>query len=269
MHGLFKGALSVQHFLPRPPVAFGADWPEDPVENGTSTLRDLLSENAHRIAGLIVEPVVQGAGGMYFYHPEWLRQARAVCDEFGVLLIFDEIATGFGRTGRMFAMDHADVVPDIICLGKALTGGHVSFAATVATGQVALGIGESEAGVFMHGPTYMGNPLACAAGIASLDLLIAGDWQDALPRIESQMRNELEPARILPGVRDVRVLGAIGVIEMEQWVNSEIAHARAPKSGVWLRPFAHNIYTMPPFVITPDQLSQVTAEMGALAAGGT
>lgn len=269
MHGLFRGALSVQHFLPRPGVRFHEAWPDDPAQNGLAALQALLEQDGDHLAGLILEPVVQGAGGMHFYHPAYLQGARALCDAHGVLLIFDEIATGFGRTGKMFAMDHAGVTPDILCLGKALTGGHMSFAATVATSAVAAGIGDSEAGVFMHGPTYMGNPLACAAGNASLALLEDGAWQTRVAAIAEQMAVELAPVRALPGVADVRVLGAIGVIETEHPVDSRIAHARAPRSGVWLRPFGRNIYCMPPYVIAPDDLSRVTAEMAALAGGAT
>jgi adenosylmethionine-8-amino-7-oxononanoate aminotransferase len=267
MHGLCRGALSLHHILPRPDVRVGEDWPNDPVENGLGALAQLLEEKSDSIAALILEPIVQGAGGMYFYHPDYLRGARALCDQHGILLIFDEIATGFGRTGKLFAMDHAGVVPDILCLGKALTGGHISFAATVATEDVAQGIGNSAAGVMMHGPTYMANPLACAAGAASLGLLAQGDWQAQTAMIEAQMARELAPARDLPGVAEVRVLGAIGVIEMKEVVDPEIAHRLAPETGVWLRPFNHNIYTMPPFVISPDELSQVTSAMVALAGG--
>lgn len=269
MHGLFRGALSVQHFLPRPGVRFHEAWPDDPAQNGLAALQALLEQDGDHLAGLILEPVVQGAGGMHFYHPAYLQGARALCDAHGVLLIFDEIATGFGRTGKMFAMDHAGVTPDILCLGKALTGGHMSFAATVATSAVAAGIGDSEAGVFMHGPTYMGNPLACAAGNASLALLEDGAWQTRVAAIAEQMAVELAPVRALPGVADVRVLGAIGVIETEHPVDPRIAHARAPQSGVWLRPFGRNIYCMPPYVIAPEDLSRVTAEMAALAGGAT
>lgn len=265
MHGLFQGALSIQHFVPRPPIAYGQGWSDDPQENGLAALKALLEAKAEKIAALILEPLVQGAGGMYFYHPNWLRGARALCDAHGILLIFDEIATGFGRTGRMFAMDHAGVVPDIICLGKALTGGHITMAATVASGRVAHGIGDSEAGVMMHGPTYMANPLACAAAMASLDLLTQGSWQGDVAAIEAQMTRELAPARDLPGVVDVRVLGAIGVIQMEAWVDPSVAHQRAPETGVWLRPFAHNIYCMPPYITTADELSRITAAMVALA----
>ncbi|MFD3191796.1 adenosylmethionine--8-amino-7-oxononanoate transaminase [Sedimentitalea sp. HM32M-2] len=267
MHGLFRGALSIQHFLPRPPIPFGGDWTEDAADNGLGALERLLAAKGARIAAVILEPVVQGAGGMYFYHPAWLRGARALCDAHGVLLILDEIATGFGRTGEMFAMDHAGVEPDILCLGKALTGGHITLAATIATEPVARGIGESEAGVLMHGPTYMANPLACAAGVASLDQLARGDWRNAVARIADQLWQQLGPARRLPGVADVRVLGAIGVIEMKDRVDPAIAHRRAPETGVWLRPFGRNIYCMPPYIICPDELSRVTAAMTDLAGG--
>jgi len=267
MHGMFRGALSIQHFLPRPQVKFGEDWTDDTMINGLGALEVLLDTKGSQIAALILEPVVQGAGGMFFYHPTWLKRAHEMCEAHGVLLIFDEIATGFGRTGELFAMHHADTVPDILCLGKALTGGHISMAATVATETVARGIGESEASVLMHGPTYMANPLACAAAKASLDQLSQRDWRAEVRRIADQMTHELEPARNLPGVADVRVLGAIGVIEMDTWIDPSVAHALAPQSGVWLRPFAHNIYCMPPYIISPDELSRVTASMVTLARG--
>ncbi|WP_298850253.1 adenosylmethionine--8-amino-7-oxononanoate transaminase [uncultured Ruegeria sp.] len=267
MHGLFRGALSIQHFLPRPHIQFGQEWPDDPAENGLEALAALLDGKGDKIAAVILEPVVQGAGGMYFYHPAWLRGARALCDAHDALLIFDEIATGFGRSGEMFAMDHARVVPDILCLGKALTGGHITLAATVATEAVARGIGESEAGVLMHGPTYMANPLACSAGVASLSQLQQRNWRQEVASIAQQMETELAPARILPSVAEVRVLGAIGVIEMRDRVDPAIAHRLSAESGVWLRPFARNIYCMPPYVISPEELSRVTAAMVALAGG--
>ncbi len=267
MHGLFRGALSIQHFLPRPQITLDQDWPEHHTLNGLDPLEELLESKSDRIAALIVEPVVQGAGGMYFYHPAWLKRAHEMCKAYGVLLIFDEIATGFGRTGTLFAMRHANVVPDILCLGKALTGGHVTMAATIATETVAAGIGESEANVLMHGPTYMASPLACAAAISSLDQLSARNWRDEVSNISSQLTQELAPARGLRGVAEVRVLGAIGVIEMENWVDPSIAHRMAPETGVWLRPFGRNIYCMPPYVISPDELSRITAAMVALAGG--
>lgn len=265
MHHLFQGALSVQHFVARPPITLGQDWVEDPAQNGIAALRDLLEAGADKIAGFILEPVVQGTGGMYFYHPEYLNQARSLCDELGILLIFDEIATGFGRTGEMFATDFCAVEPDIICLGKGLTGGHISFACTMTNDRVALGIGGGAPGIFMHGPTYMANPLACAAAKAALDVLTGQDWRAGVAAISDQLTQELEPARALPNVRDVRVLGAIGVIEMAHVVSADAAHGLAHEMGVFLRPFGKNIYTMPPFVTTPEQLSQITAGMLHLA----
>ncbi len=269
MHGLFRGALSVQHFLPRPQIQFGQDWSEDTELNGLGALEELLETKADQIAGLILEPVVQGAGGMYFYHPTWLQRAYEMCKAHDVLVIFDEIATGFGRTGELFAMDHVGVVPDILCLGKALTGGHITLATTVTTENVARRIGESEASVLMHGPTYMANPLACAAAVASLDQLTVRDWRNEVGSIAAQMTQELAPARDLPGVADVRVLGAIGVIEMEEWVDPSVAHGLAPETGVWLRPFARNIYCMPPYIISADELSQVTSAMISLVRGAS
>ncbi len=266
MHHLFRGALSVQHFADRPLVRFDAAWNPDPEANGLGSLRRILAQHHHRIAALILEPVVQGAGGMYFYHPEYLNQARLLCDEFGILLIFDEIATGFGRTGQIFATDFCTVTPDILCLGKALTGGTMSFAATITTETVARAIGQAVPGVFMHGPTFMANPLACAVAAASLDLLAQGGWQAQVAAIAAQFETELAPARALPGVADVRVLGAIGVIEMDHWVSADTAHGFSRETGVFLRPFGRNIYAMPPFVTAPDELSRITAAMLRLAA---
>lgn len=265
MHGLFQGALSIQHFLPRPPVTLDQNWPNDPALTGLDALAELLTDKSDQIAALIVEPVVQGAGGMRFYHPRYLQEAREMCDAYGVLMIYDEIATGFGRTGHLFAMDMAGVTPDIVCLGKALTGGHLSFATTVASREVAMGIGQSEAGVFMHGPTFMANPLACAAAGASLDLLATGDWQQQTAQIEDQMKQELGAVRDLPSVVNVRVLGAIGVIEMSSEIDVQAAHKSAPETGVWLRPFRNNIYCMPPYILTPDELTRVTSAMCSLA----
>jgi adenosylmethionine-8-amino-7-oxononanoate aminotransferase len=265
MHHLFQGALSVQHFVSRPPIRINEDWIDDPALNGLGELRQLLEASADKIAGFILEPVVQGTGGMYFYHPEYLNQARALCDELGILLIFDEIATGFGRTGELFATGFCTVEPDIICLGKGLTGGHISFATTMTNDRVAEGVGGGNPGIFMHGPTYMANPLACVAAKASLDLLTGQDWKGTVGAIADQLTAELEPARSYENVADVRVLGAIGVIEMKHRVSADEAHARAKDMGVFLRPFGHNIYTMPPFITTPDQLSEITAGMLRLA----
>ena len=265
MHHLFKGALNQQYFAPQPPVTMAEDWPEDDEANGIAALSRLLHEHGDQIAGLILEPAVQGAGGMRFYHPEYLRRARSLCDELGLLLIFDEIATGFGRTGELFAADLAGVTPDIMCLGKALTGGHLSFAAVMASGEVARSIGSGEPGLFMHGPTFMGNPLACAAACASLDLLADGTWRDRVAAISEQMQAELAPAREMEGVADVRVLGAIAVIEMDHEVSADQAHPISRETGVWLRPFGRNIYAMPPFILTPDEVSRVSAAMIRLA----
>jgi len=265
MHHLFQGALSVQHFVSRPPIRITESWNDDPAQNGLGELRVLLEENVDKIAGFILEPVVQGTGGMYFYHPEYLNQARALCDELGILLIFDEIATGFGRTGALFATGHCDVEPDIICLGKGLTGGHISFACTMTNDRVAKGIGGGNPGIFMHGPTYMANPLACVAALASLELLDETNWHANVSRISKQMAVELGPARDLANVADVRVLGAIGVIEMKHRVSADQAHGLAREMGVFLRPFGNNIYTMPPFITTPDQLNQITSGMLRLA----
>ncbi|SDE04378.1 adenosylmethionine--8-amino-7-oxononanoate transaminase [Limimaricola pyoseonensis] len=265
MHHLFEGSLNIQYFAPRPPVTLDEGWPEDDEANGTAALLRLLHEHGDQIAALVLEPVVQGAGGMRFYHPEYLRRARRLCDEMGILLIFDEIATGFGRTGHLFAADLAGVTPDIMCLGKALTGGHISFASVMASSHVAETIGGGDPGLFMHGPTFMGNPLACAAACASLDLLADGTWRGRVAEIAAQMQAELAPARDLPGVADVRVLGAIAVIEMDHSVSADEAHPISRETGVWLRPFGRNIYAMPPFILAPDEVSRVSAAMLRLA----
>ena len=261
MHGQYGRALQVEHFVAAPPIPFGADWDEDPARNGLSEVARLFEAHGERIAAFILEPVVQGAGGMRFYHPAYLTGLRALCDAHGVLLIFDEIATGFGRTGRMFAMDFVSVVPDILCLGKALTGGHITFAATVAREDVAEAIAAGSPGVLMHGPTFMANPLACAAAGASLDLLQDGGWRDAIARIEAQLRAELAPARRLDGVQDVRILGAIGVIETKAPLDTARVHAFAKTSGVFLRPFGRLLYAMPPYVVRPDELTRITTAM--------
>lgn len=265
MHALFQGALSIQHFAEKPPIKFGDDWNGDPAENGLGDLRRVFEENHQTLSALILEPIVQGAGGMYFYHPEYLNQARELCDEFDMLLIFDEIATGFGRTGKMFAAEHCAIEPDILCLGKALTGGTLSFATTLTSDKVAEGIGGGNPGIFMHGPTFMGNPLACAAANASLELLATTPWLNNVTAIEKQLTTELTPAKDFSNVADVRVLGAIGVIEMAHTVSADQSHSLSKEMGVWLRPFGNNIYCMPPFVINAVDLSQVSAAMLQLA----
>lgn len=259
MHELFAGSLPQNFFAAAPRTPFGAACQED----DTAEIAALLELHGQETAAVIIEPVVQGAGGMRFYSADYLKQLRALCDRYNVLLIFDEIATGFGRTGRMFALEHSQTVPDILCLGKALTGGYLTMAAVLTTTAVAEGIssGNNGDGVFMHGPTFMGNPLACSAALASIRLLEESDWQSRLQRIEHGLRAGLAPAAELPGVRDVRVLGGIGVIELEQPVNMEHCQHHLTDTGVWLRPFGKLLYTMPPYIISADDLDRITGAM--------
>jgi adenosylmethionine-8-amino-7-oxononanoate aminotransferase len=257
MHHLFQSLLPNQLFVEAPTIGFDQTWDESALE----ALKNALYHHHHELAAFIIEPIAQGAGGMRFYHPEYLRAARELCDEFDVLLIADEIATGFGRTGRMFACDHAGVSPDILCAGKALTGGYMTLAATLCSDKVAQGICEGEAGVFMHGPTFMGNPLACAVANANLDLLQASSWQQNVQAIKQQLTQELTPLRDLPSVADVRVLGAIGVVELCESIEMKSVVPRLVDLGVWLRPFGRLLYTMPPYVIGQNQLSTITRAM--------
>jgi adenosylmethionine-8-amino-7-oxononanoate aminotransferase len=266
MHHLFAGAMPQQLFAPRPPGGF--DAPLDPA--WADEVSALFAAHARELAAVIAEPVVQGAGGMHVYAPAYVRLLRELCDAHDVLLILDEIATGFGRTGgALFAAAHAGVVPDVMCVGKALTGGCMTLAAALCNARVARGIADGEAGVLMHGPTFMANPLACAAALASLELLEKRGWRDEVARIEAGLRAGLAPAAALPGVREVRVQGAIGVVQLENDVDVAVATAAALERGVWLRPFRDLVYVMPPYVIGDGDLAVVTDAVCAAAAASS
>ncbi len=260
MHHLWSGLLPEQVFADAPPPGF--DAPPDP--DYATHLADLVARHADELAAVIVEPVVQGAGGMSFHSPAYLRVLREACDAHDVLLVFDEIATGFGRTGTLFAAEQAGVAPDVMCVGKALTGGYLTMAATLCTSRVAEGISGGEVPVLAHGPTFMGNPLAAAVALASVDLLLGQDWAREVGRIEAGLREGLAPAASLPGVRDVRVLGAIGVVQLDHEVDMAAATAAAVRHGVWLRPFRDLVYTMPPYVTGDEDVRRICA--GVLAA---
>ncbi len=265
MHSMFAGVLSEHVFAERPPGGFDTG-----LEGAWAAhVSELLARHAHELAAVIVEPVVQGAGGMRFYAPECIALLRSLCDEHDLLLLLDEIATGFGRTGALFACEHAGVAPDVMCVGKALTGGYMTLAATLCTRAVAEAVSAGEGGGLMHGPTFMANPLACAVALASLDLLADGGWHEDVMRIEHGLREGLTPAGDLPGVEDVRVLGAIGVVQLDRDVNVAAVTAMALDHGVWLRPFRDLIYTMPAYVMDEEDLAMVTAAVVDAACVGS
>jgi adenosylmethionine-8-amino-7-oxononanoate aminotransferase len=262
MHQIFEQVLMKHYFAPAPSVKFSEAWCEDDV----AQLTLLFAAHHHELAAFIIEPIVQGTGGMRFYHPEYLKACRALCDQYNVLLIVDEIATGFGRTGKLFACEWADIAPDIMCLGKTLTGGYLSLAATLCTKKLAQTISEGEAGCFMHGPTYMGNALACAAANASIDLLLESDWQQQVKSIEASLQKTLLPLKKLARVLDVRVLGTIGAVECKQSVNVAHIQKRFVDLGVWIRPFGTLIYIIPPLIINTEQLSSLVNAISCVLA---
>ena len=263
MHHLFSEVLQQNLFAPAPQTAFDEGWDEGDI----AEFARLISDNQQQLAAVILEPIVQGAGGMRFYSPEYLRQVRKLCDQHNVLLIADEIATGFGRTGKLFACEWAGISPDIMCLGKAITGGYMTLAATLCSDTVSEGICAGEAGCFMHGPTFMGNPLACAVANASIDLLLNNNWQQSVQRIETALKSELQPFAELESVAEVRALGAIGVIEMHQPVNVAEIQKKFVEAGVWVRPFGKLVYVMPPFISSDRELQQLMQGIYSVLAG--
>ncbi|MCV6606365.1 MAG: adenosylmethionine--8-amino-7-oxononanoate transaminase, partial [Porticoccaceae bacterium] len=255
MHSLYKGFLPQHIFADAPQCGFYDEWHEDDFAH----FRQQMEKHHQQIAAVILEPIVQGAGGMRFYHPQYLKTVRNICDRYGILLICDEIATGFGRTGKLFACEHAGIEPDILCVGKALTGGYLSLAATLTSSHVATTMCGGEAGCFMHGPTFMGNPLACAVADASLGIIMQNQWQQQVLNIEQQLQQLLPPLMQLAAVKEVRALGAIGVVETHQAVDMERLQASFVASGVWIRPFGRLVYIMPPYIIQSHELQQLIA----------
>jgi adenosylmethionine---8-amino-7-oxononanoate aminotransferase len=262
MHSMFADVLPRQLFADRPPAS------EDGVAAWAESFEALAAEHADELAGIIVEPVLQGAGGMHVYPAACLAVMRDVADRHGLVLVFDEIATGFGRTGTLFAAEAGRVAPDIMCVGKALTGGYLTLAAVLCTPRIAVGLSHSESGVLMHGPTYMGNPLACAVALASLDLLVADDWRAQVAGVNAGLVSGLAATRHLPGVADVRTIGAVGVVELTRPVQVDAATEAALDAGVWLRPFRNLIYTMPPYICTDDEIDRICAAINSAARVG-
>ncbi|MDJ0392101.1 adenosylmethionine--8-amino-7-oxononanoate transaminase [Rhodococcus sp. G-MC3] len=257
MHSLWSNVLNRQIFAPAPPREYEAGY--------AAAFEDILARHRDEVAAIVVEPIVQGAGGMRFHDPRYLTELRRMADEHGVLLVFDEIATGFGRTGELFAADHVGVTPDVMCIGKALTGGYMTLAATMCTAEVAATISAGEAGGLMHGPTFMANPLACAVAVAAVELLLNRDWRSEVAGLEKSLRDGLAGVADMPGVADVRVLGGIGVVEMHEAVDMQRATDAAVGEGVWLRPFGKLVYAMPPYICTTGEVGRITAAMRAVA----
>lgn len=253
MHHIFNNRLPQQYFVDRPQSGFYDEFDKNDIDK----VERLFIKEHENIAAFILEPIVQGAGGMYFYHPQFLKELRVLCNQYEILLIADEIATGFGRAGKLFACEYAGIEPDILCLGKAITGGYMSFAATLCSKDVAFTISGADPGVFMHGPTFMGNPMACAVAIRSIDLLLENDWEQQVRQIEILLKEHLLSLKDYEGVSDVRVLGAIGVVEMKESVNVEKIQNKFIEQGVWIRPFGKLVYIMPPYIINEHELANL------------